>query len=83
MFAESITDAKGQTRTRYPVRLIRTPCEKLTRVPEVTAFLRTGSTLETLRATAPALSDHEAAEHRTLAQQQLFMSIHTPSITAA
>ncbi|QLQ25133.1 MAG: hypothetical protein HZT41_09885 [Dechloromonas sp.] len=71
LFAESITDAKGKTRKRYPLRLIMTPFEKLSGVPEVTEFLRPGITLESLRATASTLSDNEAAEQMNQARQRL------------
>jgi len=83
LFAENITDAKGKTRKRYPLRLIMTPFEKLISVPEVTTFLRTGITLDTLRTTAMAMSDNEAAEQMNQARQQLFLSINKRSKTAA
>ncbi len=83
LFAESITDAKGKTRKRYPLRLIMTPFEKLSGVPEVTEFLRPGITLESLRATASTLSDNEAAEQMNQARQRLFISINKRSKTAA
>jgi transposase InsO family protein len=83
LFAENITDAKGKTRKRYPLRLIMTPFEKLISVPEVTTFLRTGITLDTLRTTATAMSDNEAAEQMNQARQRLFLSINKRSKTAA
>ena len=83
LFAETITDKKGKTRKRYPLRLIMTPFEKLASVPEVTEFLRPGITLDTLRATATAVSDNEAAEQMNQARQRLFISINKRSKTAA
>ena len=83
LFAETITDKKGKTRKRYPLRLIMTPFEKLASVPEVIAFLRPDSTLDTLRTTAAAMSDNEAAERMNQARQQLFLSINQRSKTAA
>jgi hypothetical protein len=83
LFAENITDAKGKTRKRYPLRLIMTPFEKLISVPELTTFLRTGITLDTLRMTATAMSDNEAAEQMNQARQRLFLSIYKRSKTAA
>ena len=83
LFAESVTDTKGKTRKRYPLRLIMTPFEKLTSVLEVTGFLRSDITLETLRATATAMSDNEAAEQINQARQRLFLSINKRSKNAA
>ena len=83
LFPETITNAKGKTRKRYPLRLIMTPFEKLASVPEVATFLRTGITLDTLRTTAMAMSDNEAAEQMNLARQRLFISINKRSKTAA
>jgi hypothetical protein len=83
LFAETITDTKGKARKRYPLRLIMTPFEKLVSVPEMTGFLRTGITLETLRATATAMSDNVAAEQMNQARQRLFLSINKRSKTAA
>lgn len=83
LFAETITNAKGKTCKRYPLRLIMTPFEKLASVPEVTAFLRPNITLDTLRATATAVSDNEAAEQMNQARQRLFLSINKRSKTAA
>lgn len=60
-----------------------TPFEKLAGVPEVTAFLRPNITLDTLRATATAVSDNEAAEQMNQARQQLFLSINKRSKNAA
>lgn len=83
LFAETITDAKGKTRKHYPLRLIMTPFEKLSSVPEVTAFLRPNITLDTLRATASAVSDNGAAEQMNQARQRLFLSINKRSKNTA
>jgi len=83
LFPESVTDAKGKTRKRYPQRLIMTPCEKLLSLAEVSPFLHPGVTPETLRANANAMSDNEAAEAMNQARQRLFLSIHKRSRPAA
>ena len=83
LFPESVTDAKGKTRKRYPQRLIMTPCEKLLSLPEVSRFLHPGVTPETLRANANAMSDNEAADAMNQARQRLFLSIHKRSRPAA
>ena len=83
LFPESVTDAKGKTRKRYPQRLIMTPCEKLLSLPDVSQFLRPGVTPESLRDNANAMSDNEAADAMNQARQRLFLSIHKRSKTAA
>lgn len=83
LFAESVTDTKGKTRKRYPLRLIMTPFEKLAGVPDVTGYLRPGVTVDSLRATATAMSDNAEAEQMNQARQRLFLSINKRSKTAA
>jgi transposase InsO family protein len=83
LFAEDVTDKKGKTRKRYPLHLVMTPFEKLDSLSNVTAFLRPGVSLESLRAKATAMSDNEAAGQMNQAKQTLFLSIHKRSRTAA
>ncbi len=83
LFAEAITDKKGKTRKRYPLDWIKTPFEKLASLPDAAEFLRPGITLETLRATAAAMSDNRAAERMNRARQEMFLSIHHRSRKAA
>ena len=83
LFPESVTDAKGKTRKRYPQHLIMTPCEKLLSMAAVSHFLHPGVTPETLRANANAMSDNEAADAMNQARQRLFLSIHKRSRPAA
>ncbi len=83
LFAEEITDKKGKTRKRYPLKLVQTPFEKLASLPEVEKFLRPGVTLDSLRAQATAMSDNAAAERMNLARQKLFLSINPRSTKAA
>ena len=60
-----------------------TPFEKLASLANVAAFLRPGVTLESLRATANAMSDNVAAEQMNQARQKLFLLINKRSRTAA
>lgn len=83
LFAEDITDKKGKTRKRYPLRLVMTPFEKLASLTKVAKFLRSGVTLDTLRTRASAMTDNQAAERMNHARQQLFLSIHKRSKKAA
>jgi len=83
LFPESVTDAKGKTRKRYPRHLIKTPFEKLQSIPEVKTFLRKNITLESLQNEANKQSDNAAAEQLNQAKKQLFLSIHNRSKAAA
>jgi transposase InsO family protein len=83
LFPETVTDAKGKTRKRYPLRLVMTPFEKLKSIPEPPSFLKPGATLEALEQEARSLSDNEAAERLNQARKQLFLSIQNRSRAAA
>jgi len=83
LFSESVTDAKGKTRKRYPLRLVMSPFEKLKSMPTATTFLKIGITLETLEQEANSLSDNKAAEQLHQARKQLFLSIHNRSKSVA
>ena len=83
LFPESVTDAKGKTRKRYPRHLIKTPFEKLKSIPEAKTFLKKSVTLKSLERMAAKQSDNEAAEKLNQARKQLFLSIHNRSKVAA
>lgn len=55
LFAETVTDAKGKQRKRYPYRLM-TPYEKLKSLPLVEIFLKPGVSFEKLDTEANAMS---------------------------
>ena len=62
LFAETITDAKGRQRKRYPYKLMMTPYQKLKSLDKAQQFLKTGITFEQLDAQARAISDNDAAQ---------------------
>jgi transposase InsO family protein len=83
LFAETITDAKGRQRKRYPYNLMMTPYEKLKSLPLAKQFLKKGITFQQLDAQASAMSDNEAAERLNNARVTLFKTIFNRSKTAA
>lgn len=83
LFAETLTDAKGRQRKRYPYRLMMTPYEKLRSLPQAQIFLKPGVTFEQLDALASAMSDNAAAEGMNEARSRLFKTIFNRSKTAA
>jgi transposase InsO family protein len=83
LFPETVTDAKGKTRKRYPLRLVMTPFEKLKSMPKAASFLKPGITLKALERIAHLMSDNQAAEYLNQAKKQLFLSIQHRSRTAA
>ncbi len=83
MFAETITDAKGRQRKRYPYKLMMTPYEKLKSLPLSENFLKSGTDFEKLDAQAGAMSDNEAAQRLNNARAILFKTIFNRSKTAA
>jgi hypothetical protein len=83
LFPETVTDAKGKTRKRYPLSLVMTPFEKLKSIPELPSFLKPGATLEALEQEARSLSDNEAAERLNQTRKRLFLSIQNRSRAAA
>jgi len=83
LFAETITDAKGRTRKRYPYKLMMTPYEKLTSLPKAHQFLKPGITFQQLNAQASAMSDNEAAQRLNDARAILFKTIFNRSKSAA
>jgi len=83
LFAETITDAKGRQRKRYPYKLMMTPYEKLKSLPEAEQYLKPGITFAALDAQAAAISDNEAAQRLNEARAVLFKTILNRSKTAA
>jgi transposase InsO family protein len=83
LFAETITDAKGRQRKRYPYKLMMTPYEKLKSLPKPKQFLKPNVTFEHLDAQTSAMSDNEAAKQLNNARATLFKIIFNRSKTAA
>lgn len=83
LFAETITDAKGRQRKRYPYKLMMTPYEKLKSLPEAKQYLKPGITFQQLDAQAGEISDNEAAQRLNDARAILFKTIFNRSKTAA
>lgn len=83
LFAETITDAKGRQRKRYPYKLMMTPYEKLKSLPQAETFLKPGINFDQLDAEAKAMSDNEAAERMNVARTTLFKTIFNRSKSAA
>jgi transposase InsO family protein len=83
LFAETITDAKGRQRKRYPYRLMMTPYEKLKSLDQAEQFLKPGITFEQLDVQAGAISDNEAAQRLNDARAELFKTISNRSKKAA
>ncbi len=83
LFAQTITDAKGRQRKRYPYHLMRTPYDKLKSLPLAEQFLKKGITFKQLDAQAYAISDNEAAQRLNDARAILFKTIFNRSKSAA
>jgi len=83
LFPETITDAKGRQRKRYPYQLMMTPYEKLKSLPDAPHFLKPGITFEHLDALAGSISDNEAAQRLNDARTALFTIISNRSKSAA
>ena len=83
LFAETITDAKGRSRKRYPYNLMMTPYDKLKSLDSAEHFLKSGITFQQLDAQAHAMSDNEAAQRLNKARAILFKTIFNRSKTAA
>ena len=82
LFAETITDAKGRERKRYPYKLMMTPYEKFKSLDNAQQFLKPGITLKQLDAQAIAMSDNDAVERLNDARKTLFKTIFNRSKTA-
>lgn len=83
LFAETVTDAKGRERKRYPYHLMMTPYDKLKSLPRAEQYLKAGITFEPLDAKAGAISDNDAAQCLNDARAMLFKTIFRRSRTAA
>jgi transposase InsO family protein len=83
LFAETIIDAKGRQRKRYPYKLMMTPYEKLKSLHKAEQFLKPNVTFLQLDAQARALSDNEAVKRLNDARTILFNTIFNRSKTAA
>ena len=83
LFAETITDAKGRQRKRYPYAMMMTPYDKLKSLDNAEQFLKPGVTLQLLDAQANAMSDNEAAQRLNDARAVLFKTILNRSKKAA
>jgi len=83
LFAETIIDAKGRSRKRYPYKLMMTPYEKLKSLDTSEQFLKPGITFKQLDALAGSMSDNEAALRLNNARALLFKTIFNRSKNAA
>ena len=83
LFAETITDAKGRQRKRYPYEMMMTPYEKLKSLPLAKQYLKPPITFKQLDAQAGEISDNEAAQCLNDARAILFKSIFNRSKAAA
>ena len=83
LFAETITDAKGRIRKRYPYKLMMTPYEKLKSLDSAEQFLKPDITFQQLDAQAHAMSDNDAAQRMNDARAILFKTIFNRSKSAA
>jgi hypothetical protein len=78
LFPETVTDAKGRQRKRYPYNLMMTPYEKLKSMPNAEQFLKPGISFESLDTFARSISDNDAAKRLNDARVRLFK---TPFLT--
>ena len=83
LFAETITDAKGRQRKRYPYKLMMTPYEKLKSLHLAEPFLKPGVSFQQLDVKATLTSDNEAAKRLNNARERLFKTISNRSKTVA
>jgi transposase InsO family protein len=83
LFAQTIIDAKGRSRKRYPYKLMMTPYEKLKSLDRSEQFLKPGITFKQLDALAGSMSDNEAALRLNNARALLFKTIFNRSKNAA
>jgi len=75
-FPLTVIDKKGRQHKRYPFDQMMMPCDKLRWLRHAQQFLRPGTTLDTLDATARKMSNNEAATQMNQARTKLFASIH-------
>jgi hypothetical protein len=83
LFPETITDAKGRQRKRYPYKLMMTPYEKLKSLTQAEQYLKPGICFQDLDALAASISDNDCARRLNEARARLFKSFSNRSISAA
>lgn len=74
-FAIDKVDAKGKIRKTYPHDKIMTPWDRFKSVPNFQAYLKPGTTFQSLERQANAISDNDAAKKVQKARRLLFQSI--------
>jgi transposase InsO family protein len=83
LFPETVTDAKGRQRKRYPYKLMMTPYEKFKSLPNAEQYLKSGISFQDLDALAAAISDNDSAQRLNEARARLFRSFPNLSKSAA
>jgi transposase InsO family protein len=83
LFPETVTDAKGRQRKRYPYKLMMTPYEKFKSLPNAEQYLKSGISFQDLDALAAAISDNDSAQRLNEARARLFRSFPNRSKSAA
>ena len=83
LFAQTITDAKGRQRKRYPYKLMMTPYEKFKSLLNPQQYLKLAINFKDLDARAQSMSDNDAALHLNNARIILFKTIFYRSKKAA
>ncbi len=83
LFPETVTDAKGKRKKRYPYANLKTPYDKLKSLPIADQYLKPGITFGQLDDIAMQHSDNEAARLLNEARAQLFRSINKAQQPAA
>jgi len=79
LFSETITDAKGRQRKRYPYKMMMTPYAKLKSLDSAEQCLKPGITFQQLDVQAHAMSDNDAAQQLNDARAVLFKTIFNRS----
>lgn len=74
-FPETILDAKGRQRRRYPYQHVNTPYERLKANPAAANTLKPGIDFAHLDAIARAMTDNQAAERLNRERDKLFAHI--------
>jgi hypothetical protein len=83
LFPETITDAKGRQRKRYPYKLMMTPYEKFKSLTQAEQYMKPGIRFQDLDALAALISDNDSARRLNEARARLFKSFSNRSISAA
>ena len=79
LFCETITDAKGRQRKRYPYKMMMTPYAKLKSLDSAEQCLKPGITFQQLDVQAHAMSDSDAAQQMNDARAGRFNTIFNRS----